>query len=236
MHPTGFLPQRQLILIDLIGLLLGVRPGERALVAIDGVDGVGKTHLTRELLALADLVAGREVLSVSIDGFHRPRADRMARGTGPESFYQDSYDYEAFRAAVVEPFRAGREIRPAVFDVARDEAVHPDPIEPSEDAVLIVEGIFLRRPELASLWDASLYVKADFEVTVPRGNARFPDRADGSDDSDDPDHPSNARYVGGQKLYLQQARLAPPTWIVDNTDLQRPLLEHPDPDDPNWFS
>ncbi|OLT20979.1 hypothetical protein BJF81_03790 [Ornithinimicrobium sp. CNJ-824] len=52
---------------------------------------------------------------------------------------------------------------------------------------------------------------------------------------DDPAHPANARYTGGQALYRQQSRTAPPTWIVDNTDLARPEIIVPDPDEPQWF-
>lgn len=224
-----FLPVRQLVLVDLLGLVLGVHPGERVLVGVDGVDGAGKTQLVRELLALAPHVAGRELVAVSMDGFHRPRAQRYAGGTGPEACYRDSYDYPAFRRAVHDPFRAGREIAPAVFDVAADRPVDPDPIDPSDDAVLLVDGIFLRRPELFQVWDATLFVHVPFEVSVPRGNARFPDRRVPGDE--EPDHPANARYVGAQRLYLQQARLHPPTWILDNTDLRRPQLVHPDPED-----
>lgn len=229
----GFLPTRQLVLVDLLALLMSVRPGERAVVAVDGVDGAGKTHLVGELLALAPHVAGRELHAVSMDGFHRPRRERYARGRSAETYYEDSYDYEAFRRCVTRPFRAGREVRPAVHDVATDAAVHPDPVEPSEDAVLLVEGVFLRRPELVDEWDASLLVLVPLEVATPRGNARFPDRRVPGDE--DPDHPANARYVGGQRRYLQQARLHPPTWILDNTDLQRPQLLEPDPDAPQWF-
>jgi uridine kinase len=228
MPAVGFLPIRQLVLVDLLGLMLGVRPGERAVVAVDGVDGAGKSHLAAELIALAQHVAGREVLDVSIDGFHRPRAERYARGRDAESFYRDSYDYDAFRRSVLAPFRAGREIVPAVFDVDKDQPVYPDPWEPEEDALLLVDGIFLRRPELAGWWDATVFVDVPFEVAVPRGNARFPGRGA---EEDDPAHPANARYVGGQRRYLQQARLHPPTWIIDNTDLQRPQLIHPDPED-----
>lgn len=236
MTVPGLLPVRQLVLVDLLGLLLAVRPGERAVIAIDGVDGAGKTHLAGELIALARHVAGREVLAVAIDGFHRPRAQRFASGDGPQTFYRDSYDYEAFRAKVLRPFRAGREITPAVHDVKRDRRVYPDPIEASDDAVLLVEGIFLRRPELAQEWDASLFVSCPFEVSVPRGRHRDAE-APGKDATGaaDPAHPANARYVGGQRLYLQQARLHPPTWILDNSDLARPRLVEPDPDEPQWF-
>lgn len=229
----GFLPTRQLVLVDLLALMLATRPGERAMVAVDGPDGVGKTRLVGELVALAPHVAGREVLSVSVDGFHHPRAHRHARGSTAKTFYHESYDYDALRAKVLRPFRAGREIVPAVRDVATDQPVHPDPVEPTDDALLIVEGIFLRRPELAGEWDATCLVTAPLRVTVPRGNARFP-RARVPGDHD-PDHPANARYVGGQRLYDQQARLWQPTWIVDHSDLQRPELIVPDPEEPQWF-
>ena len=76
-------------------------------------------------------------------------------------------------------------------------------------------------------------VTAPLRVTVPRGNARFPAARVPGDD--DPEHPANARYVGGQRLYQQQARLWQPTWIVDNSDLQRPELIVPDPEEPQWF-
>lgn len=231
MPAPGFLPVRQLVLVDLLSMMVAVRPGERAVIAIDGVDGAGKSHLAAELLTLAPHVAGREVRSVSIDGFHHPRAVRHARGTGPETFYQDSYDYDAFRRAVLDPFRAGGDYLPAVHDVSSDSAVSPDPVAASRDALLLVDGIFLRRPELAGQWDATVMVLVPLAVSVPRGNARFPDRQG----HDDPADPVNARYVGGQRLYLQQARLHPPTWILDNTELARPALIAPDPEDPQWL-
>jgi uridine kinase len=233
MSMSGFLPIRQLVLVDLLALMVATRPGERAVVAVDGPDGVGKTRLVAELVALAPLVAGREVLSVSVDGFHHPRARRYARGRTAETFYTDSYDYEALRARVLRPFRAGREIVPAVHDVSTDRPVHPDAVEVSDDALLVVEGIFLRRPELLGEWDATCLVTAPLRVSVPRGNARFPTSRTAGDEQ--PDHPANARYVGGQRLYEQQARLWQPTWIVDNSDLQRPELVVPDPEEPQWF-
>ena len=233
MTSPGFLPTRQLVLVDLLSMMCATNPGQRAIVAVDGPDGVGKTRLVGELVALAPYVAGREVLSVSVDGFHHPRARRYAAGRTPEAYYRDSFDYDALRARVLRPFRAGLEIVPAVHDVATDRPVHPDPVEAGDDALLIVEGVFLRRPDLEGEWDATCLVTAPLRVTVPRGNARFPGSRTPGDD--DPEHPANARYVGGQRLYQQQARLWQPTWIVDNSDLQRPELIVPDPEEPQWF-
>src|SRR5699024_6651811 len=101
----------------------------------------------------------------------------------------------------------------------------------SQDALLLVDGIFLRRPELAGAWDATLMVLVPLAVLVPRGNARFPD-PQGHDDPADPGH---ARYDGSQRLYLQQARVHPPTWILDNAELARPALIDPDPEHPQWL-
>lgn len=87
------------------------------------------------------------------------------------------------------------------------------------DAVVVVDGIFLHRPELVGLWDGSVWLDVPFAVSVPQGNARFP----GLDP--DPDAAANLRYVGGQRLYLAEADpAAAATWILDNTDLEHPVL------------
>lgn len=54
-------------------------------VAIDGPDAAGKTML-------AD--AGRQIVRASIDGFHRPRAERYRQGPlSPAGYYEDSLDH-----------------------------------------------------------------------------------------------------------------------------------------------
>jgi uridine kinase len=218
MRPPVATSGRLAVVRALADELVALRPGRRVAVAVDGVDGAGKTVLADQL---ADVVgARRDVLRVSVDGFHRPRADRVARGRGPETFYEDSYDYAAFRRVVLEPFRGGQPVTPAVHDVARDEPVAPPPVPVGPDTLLLVDGIFLQRPQLAGSWDAVVFVDVPFAVSVPRGNARL-----GTEHDADPEAPSNHRYVGGQRLYLAQARPREcATWVLDNTDLDAPVL------------
>ncbi|MBM6400388.1 uridine kinase [Phycicoccus sonneratiae] len=215
--PTG---RRAEVLGRLADLLLAVRPGERAVVAVDGVDGAGKTVLARELALL--LATRREVHRAGVDGFHRPRDQRYARGRTAESFYRDSYDLTALREHLVDPFRAGRPFRPAVHDVGTDAAVDVEAGPAGPEGLLLLDGIFLHRPGPADLWDASVFVDVPFEVSVPRGNARFgPLDAERSD----PGSSVNARYVGGQRLYLAEADPATrATWVLDNADLAAPVL------------
>lgn len=217
-EPSG---QRAEILGELASHLTAVRPGTRAVVALDGVDGAGKTVLGRELAALVG--QRREVHRVGVDGFHRPRAQRYARGRTAEGYYRDSYDHVAVRDRLVSPFRAGLPWERAVHDVEQEVPLEaaPEP-PPGPSALLLVDGIFLHRPELADLWDASLWVAVPFEVSVPRGNARF--GPVGRKEAD-PESALNARYVGGQRLYLDEVDPAScATWVLDNTDVARPRL------------
>lgn len=206
------------VLTQLWDEIESLRPESRILVALDGFDGAGKSHFSRELSEHARRRARRPAIGVSIDGFHRSKAERVAAGTGPEGFYSGSYRYDAFRACVVDALRAHGTITPGVWDVGRDASIDPAPIAVPPTGVVLVDGIFLQRPELAAVWDATVWVHAPFEVSVPRGNARFPGNHD-----PDPEAPSNGRYVGGQRMYLAEARPQErATWVWDNTVLDRP--------------
>lgn len=214
---------RRAVINELLAGLRTVRTGQRALVAIDGVDGAGKSVLASELAERAESDGGRPLFTVGIDGFHVSRARRYARGRGPESFYRDSYDYPAFIRNVVDPFIAQQPITPAVWDVDADVPVASPPVGLPSDCVLLVDGIFLHRPELRNFWDASIWVDVPFEVSVPRGNRRFGPRLD-----DDPEAPSNHRYVGGQRLYFDECRpWTHATWILDNTEIDHPRVVPP---------
>lgn len=194
--------------------------GRPVLVGVDGVDGSGKTVLADELATvLRD--AGRAVVRASVDGFHRRAAERYARGRGsPEGFYLDSYDLDALRRELLEPFAPGgsRRYRTAVHDVATDHPVDEPPLVAPDDAVLVVDGIFLHRPELAPWWDRSVFLDVPFAVTFARMAVR-----DGC--PADPDDPANARYRDGQLLYLravEPSRRA--SVVVDNADPLHPRV------------
>ncbi|HEY9840522.1 MAG TPA: hypothetical protein V6D23_08720, partial [Candidatus Obscuribacterales bacterium] len=188
---------RQRLLTDLGERILALPAAWVQRIAIDGVDGAGKTTFADQLAALISPL--RTVIRAGVDGFHQPRALRYSRGrTSPEGFYLDSYDYPGLIAALLAPLSPGGSghYRSALFDHHSDSPVALPPATASPDAILLFDGIFLHRPELIGFWDFSIFLEVDFAVSIPRGAQR-------GMGSPDPAAASNRRYIEGQKLYLQ---------------------------------
>lgn len=194
-------------------------------VAIDGVDGAGKTTFADEL-AVTLQQQGRRVIRASVDGFHHPKARRYRLGRhSPEGFYRDSYDYEGLYRALLEPLGPGGSgrYRTAIFDSASDMPLQEPELQASPGDLLLLDGLFLHQPELRGVWDDSIFLHVAFEVSVPRGASRGPGYG-----SPDPLAESNERYVEGNRLYFREA--APSECaglIVDNNDLDQPRLLSP---------
>jgi uridine kinase len=210
------------LLLRLASAIVDLRPNRIVRIAIDGVDGAGKTMLADALAALVGN-KGRPAIRASVDDFHNPRAVRYARGKySPDGFYLDSYDYDAFRKLLLDPLGpdgTGRYVARR-FDHRTDRLVEDAARQAPPSAALIVDGIFLHRPELRSYWDLSIFLKVDFDISVPRGAAR-----DQMPDAIDPASPPYQRYVGGQKLYLdacEPERRA--DIVIDYNDLRRPKM------------
>jgi uridine kinase len=205
-------PQKKDVLAALADDILHNYGRGRAIVGIDGVDGAGKSHFAADLVeALTD--KGHAAVLASIDDFHLPRAERYLQGEdSPRGFYEDSYDYSTFRRVLIEPFRMGGSAAfvTADFDYRADVQVEPKWITAPADAILVVEGIFLHRPELRGLWNYSIWLDAPAAVA----EARLLER--------DGDSGVSARYTGGQKLYAKEKPSSRATAIIDNTDFAHP--------------
>lgn len=191
-------------------------------VAVEGVDGSGKTFLAGELAG--ELARrGATLIRASTDGFHNPHAVRYRLGrSSPEGFFRDSYDYGTLISLLLEPLGpngSGRYVR-RVYDVEREVSVAPEVEQASHDSILVMDGIFLHRDELAAFWDYSVWLEVPFHVSIPRGARRGTGYGD-----PDPRAPSNRRYVDGQRLYLAECTpQSRATVVIDNENLDRPVL------------
>lgn len=195
-----------------------VPPGDRVRVAVDGPSGAGKTVFADELAAVLRR-SGRPVLRASVDDFHRPRARRYRRGPlSPTGYWLDAYDHPRLRGELLEPFRAGRPVRTAVHDARTDAYREEPPVGVPAGAVLVVDGVFLLRDELAAFWSFSVYLQVDMATRLGRMVVR-----DGA--PADPADPRNRRYEGAWQTYTAACDPAGRAGVVlDNTDLAAPRV------------
>lgn len=138
----------------------------------------------------------------------------------PDGFFRDSVDLDTLDRLVLRPLGAGGDgrFRRRAFDHPTDAPVYtPVEIAPPE-AVVIVEGLFLHRDELAGRWDWSVFLDVPFTVTAKRMSQR-----DGT--YLDPSHSSMRRHVEGQRRYF--AACSPwsrATHVIEHADPARPAL------------
>jgi uridine kinase len=200
------LPIKRLQLIQHVAKHLVALDAPRPLrVAIDGVGASGKTIFGDEM---AERIAalGRPVIRASVDGFHRPRSERIRRGADSvEGYYQDSFDHEAIIENILSPLGPGGDglYREAVFDFRVDREVDSPVREAPAGAILLFDGVFLMRPELNDYWDFRILLDVDFEITTIRAAKR---------DAELFGSPEvvleryRTRYVPGQQLYLDRVQ------------------------------
>ncbi len=193
------------------------RPG-RTMVAIDGVDGAGKSTFADDLaVELTD--SGLEVIRISMDDFLNPAAVRHAKGlTSPEGFIADTYDYERFIDDVLDPLSSegcGR-YRSKSYDFSSESPLSPPWKVAPEPVVTVVDGMFLHRDRLRNargrkIWDLSVWLEVPFSISVGRLAVRDGTPADPTDER-------NVRYVAGQQLYIDKYHPAERAdLVIDNS-------------------
>lgn len=210
---------------ELLGFIAGTilsKPKAGILkVAVDGVDGAGKTFFADELGAKLK-IAGREVIRASVDGFHNPRAVRYHRGKTPESFFRDSYNYQKLKEVLLDPLSEDGSLtyQTAAFDHFNDSPIKLEKKAAFPGSILVFDGIFLHRPELIGYWDFSLFLDVDFSVSIPRGAARGVGYG-----SPDPGAESNRRYIEGQQIYFAECHPKRNAHtVIDNNNLKVPRI------------
>lgn len=187
-------------------------------VAIDGRTASGKTTLANEIATVLSS-KGRTVIRTSVDGFHRPRVERYRRGRfSAEGYLDDARDWTAIRHLLLDPLgpKGNLFYRTTSFDLDLDEPVAQDSIRAAPDAILIVDGTFLQRPELAGAWDFVIFVEVSEEVAIQRGVTRDAAQFGGEEKACEM---HERRYQPAFTLY--QARISPEKrahLVVNNND------------------
>jgi uridine kinase len=215
--------------VDLTGRLSAAVTGlsrlrERVVVAIDGPDGAGKTTLA-DHLGESLQTARTPTVRASVDGFHQTREQRYERGElSAEGYYADSFDYPRFLNECLLPFLDGAShLRTTAHDHRRDSEESVQATAVPARAVLVIDGVFLLRPELRDLWTLSVYLRISPGETLGRAHRRDLELFGSAGEIE---RRYLGRYLPGQALYRKQADPEAVTHIlVDNECTEAPVIE-----------
>ncbi|WP_214703918.1 MULTISPECIES: kinase [unclassified Exiguobacterium] len=171
---------------------LGNRP---FVVAIDGLSGAGKTtrvsHLSNE----------PSVYVLHIDDYIVERAKRYETGQSePTEYYALQWDVSRLECELFRPLRNGiTELKLPRYVYERD-VIAEEKIDVSSAHTVVIEGIFLQRPEWRPYFDYVIYLDCPREVRYERVLNRDTYLGDPAKRL----AKYKRRYWPGEDLYLQQ--------------------------------
>ena len=166
--------KREIAVSELAGLVNRIKPDHPIRVGIDVVDASGKTKFANELF---EPLKGknRDVIRISVDGFHNPRKVRYLKGSiSPPGYYENSFNNDAIASYVLKPLgpEGSLKYKSAIFDFITDSEIDQPFHEASIDSILLFEGVFLHNPLLTENRDFTIFVHADFNVILKRAQER----------------------------------------------------------------
>lgn len=138
--------------------------GQPFIVAIDGRSGSGKSTLAHMLAKLLDATV--------IEGDDFYAGGTALRDDSPAARAAACIDWKRQRIALA-ALRSGQAARWRPFDWdAFDGSLRAQPIDADPRAIMILEGVYSARPELADLVDLRVLVRVPHEVRMARLIAR----------------------------------------------------------------
>lgn len=212
---------RNEFITDIAGRIEQRASSQRLRVAIDGICASGKTTFAAEVVAELH-GRGRNAIHVSSDGFHCARAHRYRLGReSAEGYYRDTYDIEALRARLLKPLGPNGDgaYTTSVIDLHADLPTAAPPVLATAGLVMVYDGTFALRPELADEWDVKFLLRVSRDVAEDRLVDR--DRSLG----DQVRHLARVRYHAAWDLYdAEHDPEAAADLVIDNDDPRKPRI------------
>lgn len=198
----------------------------RDIVAIDGVDGSGKSQFAVALAAACEAEGTGPVAMLRVDDFRRPLPVVPADTDEAVVYYDAYYDFALLERCLARFLEGAAEVSIPRFDPKSERLDGEHLIRFGDARLAIVEGVFVLRA--TSLTRASLVV-LDVDAGVARGRIIERDQAKGRT-REVVEHRMNKRYFPAQRRYraafdpLRRADV-----VVDNGDWAAPRVVRSDP-------
>ena len=189
-----------IVAVDTVVAAIRARsPRARALVvAIDGRSASGKSTLSEAVARAIDaaIVACDDFYAASVSDAEWDRRT-------PEQRAADGIDWRRLKREAINPLRTGRPARWYAFDFLagpRSDGTYPlqrTPTERAPKSVVLLDGAYSARPELADILDLTVLV----EATAPTRQARLEAR-----EAPDFLRQWHARWDAAEEIYFTHVR------------------------------
>ncbi len=143
--------------------------GRTAIIGIDGLGGAGKSTVS-DILKTQLTDSGYNVTLLHIDDFIHPRNVRYNSDYAEwECYYNLQWRYDYLINEVLKPVRSGADVIKDIELYDKDnDTYYPEAVNITAMGVVIIEGIFLQREELRSLFDFVVYIDISEETRLAR--------------------------------------------------------------------
>lgn len=169
--------------------------------------------------------------SILMTFFHNTKEHRYRRGEqSPEGYYYDSINYNHFVNETLRPIK-NTEVYPVrvkskLLDLDTDQEDQQF-VDISGNDIVLAEGVFLFRPEIAQYLDLKIFIECRFDITLERMKQRDVQDKNNLKSLHDYEQRTLEKYTPGQKLYLED--VSPQSIaniVVDNNDFNAPKITH----------
>lgn len=190
-------------------------------IGINGIDGAGKTSFA-EALETYLKTRGLSTQIIHLDDFHHPRAIRHAGNDLMDNYYNKSFNISLIVDILLAPVQKKKSVsfKLKTLDLYKDKYVNECKYTINKNTIVIFEGVFLFKKELAPYIDLKVFLDIPFEECKRRAGARDPREIVEKYD---------AKYLPAQVKYLTEyppAKVA--DIVIDNTDWEYPTIKYVD--------
>jgi len=193
--------------------------------AISGKDASGKTVMADLLSEYLKNKTNRQIIRISADDFMNQRSIRRTiTASEGESCYKYTFDFDSLKKYVLEPLQPdGSYIhKTKVFDQPTDRQILSDDNKANNDAIVILDGVFLFKSDLVGYWDLKILLETDNDILIERGALRDTVRIGSYEEAR---KKYLDRYIASQTIYYDQEN---PTKsadiIINNNDFNNPVI------------
>jgi len=186
-------------------------------IGINGIDCSGKSTFAKALDAYLKS-QDRPTQVIAIDDFHNPQKIRYSGASPADNYYHKSFNIEKLTNKLLKPIQAIGQVSVSLnllnletdeFDIVKRYSIHPD-------TIVILEGVFLLRKELAPYIDYKVYLDIPFNLC--RKRARERDKPATVSKYDEKYLPAQRKYI------LDCSPLSQSDIVIDNSDPDFPKI------------